>query len=136
MAEEALRARDDFLSIAAHELRTPLTPLKMQIEVLTLLARETVPSGSLGRKNLLEMLEKSNQQVDRLSVLMTELLDVSRVGARGPVLSREATDLSSIVRDLVKRYQAELERAGCAIEIDGEEPLVGRWDRFVWSKSS
>jgi PAS domain S-box-containing protein len=127
-AEVALKARDEFLLIAAHELRTPLTPLKMQIEMLASLARATLPPHGVGRSRLLELLDKSNQQVERLAALMAELLDVSRVNAAGPVLTDETTDLGEIVGALVTRYRAELARAGCTVERTGERQLIGRWD--------
>lgn len=127
-AENALLARDEFLSVAAHELRTPLSPLKMQLEVLTLLARKTIPPGSRGCRDLLEMLEKSTRQVDQLSALMTELLDISHIGTGPLVLSERTTDLYELVCDVIGARRTELEHAGCVVEFDGQRHLVGRWD--------
>jgi PAS domain S-box-containing protein len=76
-AEAALRARDDFLSIAAHELRTPLTPLKMQIEVLAQLSASTIPPSSADGRQLNRLLESSNRQLDQLVTLIGRLLDVA-----------------------------------------------------------
>jgi PAS domain S-box-containing protein len=81
-AEAAVRARDEFLSIAAHELKTPLTPLQLQVQLLVHSLRKgeltTLPPERLGA-----MLESAERQSKRFASLIEKLLDLSRIAA-GP----------------------------------------------------
>lgn len=129
-AEAALRARDEFMSIAAHELRTPLTPLKMQIDLLGRVAKQTIPEGATGRAELLEMLESSSGQVTRLVALIGELLDVSTIRVGRLALSLESLDLVELVRGVVVRHRMGLEAAGSVVAVRATGELCGRWDRL------
>jgi signal transduction histidine kinase len=86
-AQEAIRLRDEFLSIASHELKTPLTPLKLQIGRLR---RE--PLGATAT----EKLESANRQIDRLTRLVDQLLDVSRITGGRLRLEPETVDLGAV----------------------------------------
>src|SRR5947209_13477597 len=74
--QEAVRARDDFLSIASHELRTPLTPLRLQTQVLR---RLVAHGGTPAREKLSASLDTLDRQTERLGRLVSDLLDVSRI---------------------------------------------------------
>ncbi|HVK67959.1 MAG TPA: PAS domain-containing protein, partial [Polyangium sp.] len=75
-AEEAVRLRDDFLSVASHELRTPLTSLQLAIQSLgQRLARGMDPERVRASVAL------SGRQIKRLATLVDMLLDVSRIQA-------------------------------------------------------
>lgn len=122
---DAVRARDDFLSLAAHELRTPLTPLVMQISNLLSLAREhKVPSDA---DWLVKQVEPIDRALNRLRRLVGTLLDASR--AVGELrLERVELDLANLVREIVERTRGDMERAGCDVTVRTES-VVGRWDR-------
>lgn len=126
-AQDAIRARDEFLSIASHELRTPLTPL--QIHFQRLLRR---PGDSLlaDPDQLQQTLERCERQVQRLEALIDNLLDVSRISS-GPLrLQLDTVDLADIVREVAGRFAEELAAAGCALQLEGDAEVVGRWDRL------
>src|SRR5262249_23019604 len=71
----------------------------------------------------------AQRQVERLTRLINELLDASRIEAGHLAIDSEETDLAEIVRDVVERHRGELERAGSAIELALASPVVGDWDR-------
>jgi signal transduction histidine kinase/CHASE1-domain containing sensor protein len=125
-AQQAVRARDDFLSVASHELRTPLTSLHLQLEILRAArARGGNPEpGALDAK-----IEVIFRQARRLSKLIDELLDVSRITAGRLALELEEVDLAAVVDEVVERFRDESARAGCEIAITAER-VVGRWDRM------
>ncbi|HLM44492.1 MAG TPA: histidine kinase dimerization/phospho-acceptor domain-containing protein [Myxococcaceae bacterium] len=78
-AREAVKLRDDFLSIAGHELRTPMTAALLQVQGLSrLLARQPASLGSAlpGFEDKLETLQR---QMRRLRTLVDRLLDISRM---------------------------------------------------------
>ena len=128
-AQAAVQVRDEFLSIASHELKTPLTALLLHLQ---LLARHT-RRGSLASvppEQMLRMLETGQSQVQRLSKLVDNLLDVSRITAGRLHLERDMVDLAAVARDVVARFADEAEAAGVALTCQADSPVVGRWDRL------
>ncbi len=122
-AEQAVRVRDEFLSIASHELKTPLTSLHLQIQTLLKRARESQRHEDVGR------MEKAQRQVLKLARLMEELLDVSWVTSGRPRLELGEVDLTQLVREVLERFHDEARRTGTRLEPRGAEAVVGRWDR-------
>ncbi|MFY0571259.1 protein kinase domain-containing protein [Archangium lansingense] len=124
--QEAVRRRDDFLSIAAHELKTPLTSLQLHIQGLMSQVRqglERLPPERLGAK-----LESANLQTQRLGKLVNELLDISRI-AQGQLLGKlEDVDLVQVVRGVVDRSRESLARAECDLRLNLPPTMVGHWD--------
>jgi signal transduction histidine kinase/tetratricopeptide (TPR) repeat protein len=124
--QEAVRRRDDFLSIAAHELKTPLTSLQLHLQGLTTRMRQT--AEALPPEKVATKLESANQQTQRLGKLVNELLDISRV-AQGQLLGKlEEVDLVALVRGLLERSREALARAECPVELHAPDSVVGRWD--------
>jgi len=124
-AQEAIRVRDEFLSIASHELKTPLTSLALQADSLrAAAARGRVPEPIAHKADVIR------RNVDRLTRLITNLLDISRIGAGRLELELEELDLSELVREVAVRFEDELTRAGCELRLDASAPVVGRWDRL------
>lgn len=111
-ARQAIHVRDEFLSISSHELRTPLTPLKIQLQNM-LRHLDAGTFRNLSDEKLRKMVETSERQVSRLTALVEDLLDVSRISSGRLKLNLEETDLSSLVQEVVERYQPQLLAAGC-----------------------
>jgi PAS domain S-box-containing protein len=128
-AQQAIRVRDEFLSIASHELRTPLTPLKLQIQDLAERAR-TAKLLSQPPERVTARLENAARQVDRVTRLVSNLLDVTRIVAGRIVLEREPVELVALVREVLDRAEPEAQRAGYHIKLESAGPIVGRWDRL------
>ncbi len=127
-AEEAIRARDDFLSVASHELKTPLAALRLEHDLLTRVLDKTLPAES--RAPLDERLARVNRQLDRLSKLVQSLLDVTRLAAGRPALEPERIDLSALLEDSLARSQETVRRAGSTVERAVEPNVLGTWDRI------
>jgi PAS domain S-box-containing protein len=128
-AQEAISARDEFLSIASHELRTPLTPLQITFQRL-LRERSRERLDKVEGERLRTMLTRCERQVHRLAALIDNLLDVSRISSGRLRLQRERLDLSEVVREVVSRFTEELSRAQCTIELRIDGSVVGDWDRL------
>jgi NO-binding membrane sensor protein with MHYT domain/signal transduction histidine kinase len=128
-AQEAIRVRDEFLSIASHELRTPLTPLMMNLQRL----HRTVANGEgaqeLKGEQLARVVDVAQRQTKRLARLVNELLDISRIRLGRLELHPEELELGGVVRDVVERLGDEALWPGPppALHLDG--PVVGLWDR-------
>jgi len=122
-AEEAVRLRDEFLSIAAHELRTPLSALQLQLQGL--LER---PEGIDSR--IRAKLERACRSGDRMVTLVDALLDVSRITTGSFNLNPSRFDLAVAVKDVVERFREHAVRAGSTVTVRAERGLEGRWDRL------
>ena len=117
---EGVRVRDEFLSLAGHELNTPLATLKLHLYGLR-------AAGDLSPKHQ-SRLDTAERQVERLTVLVAQLLDVSRVGAGGLTLLTEHFDLADVVKEEATRQEAERARVGSELRLDVES-ATGRWSR-------
>ncbi|HZA50969.1 MAG TPA: sensor histidine kinase [Myxococcaceae bacterium] len=125
--QEAIRARDEFLSLASHELKTPLTSLALHAKIL----ESTLEGGGTASAQAAQrFLEQTNKQTSRLSRLVNDMLDISRIGAGKLSLERERFDLGALVAEVVGRVQPLLAEAGCEARIEVDDPVVGFWDRF------
>jgi signal transduction histidine kinase/DNA-binding NarL/FixJ family response regulator len=129
-AREAIRMRDEFLSIASHELRTPLTPLQLQVGTLRAHS-DDLARGLASQEWIEERLDRIARQGRRLERLIGQLLDVSRISAGRLTLDLERVDLASVVSDVEQRLrEAEaIARSGCTVTTDLEH-VVGEWDRM------
>ncbi|RKG88025.1 sensor histidine kinase, partial [Corallococcus sp. CA053C] len=123
---EAIAIRDQFLSMASHELRTPLTPLKATLE---LLIRQSSSGQGMTPERQRETFARLNRQVDRLTRLIGDMLDVSRLQSGRFTLTVAPVDVGALAREVVERIQlTRPERASqLTLEVP-EAPLVGRWD--------
>jgi PAS domain S-box-containing protein len=123
-AQQAVYARDEFLSIASHELRAPLAALLLQIQSLTRAGeRNASVMTRLGDK-----LAASEKQVKRLARLVDGLFDMSRIVAGKLTLEPETTDLVCVVDEVVSRFEEEARLRGCELRTHVAARPVGSWD--------
>ncbi|HEV7215205.1 MAG TPA: GAF domain-containing sensor histidine kinase, partial [Chloroflexota bacterium] len=101
-AEAAVRARDEFLFVAAHELRTPITSLRGFVQVLL---RQSDRHGEVDPSRLPEALRTIERQSNKMVDLITQLLDVSRLSTGKLLLERRVTDVTDLVRSVVAAAQ-------------------------------
>ncbi|HTM43502.1 MAG TPA: hybrid sensor histidine kinase/response regulator [Polyangiaceae bacterium] len=127
-AQEAIRARDQFLIIASHELKTPLTPLLLQLQGLERLASQ----GLSGERSAQfeNNLAAAVRHVKRLAELVEQLLEVSRVDSERLQLQREHCDLVSVVAQAVDAFKEQATRAACDLELTHCASAWGMWDKF------
>lgn len=137
-AQEAIYARDEFLSVASHELKTPLTSLSLQLQILarsvkgSLNARKKAGSTSETIEmpmRLAKNVGTCETQSNRLAALLDELLDLTRIRLGRLQLERENVDLSAVVQETVTRFKAEATQKGVAISVHPALRTIGQWDR-------
>ncbi len=105
-AEEASRAKDDFLAMLGHELRNPLAPIATAVHLLKLNSQD-------GITREVSVIERQSQHIARL---VDDLLDVSRIASGKVVLHKETIGVAALVA-------AAIEIASPAIE-NGRHTLV------------
>src|ERR1051325_2735561 len=124
--ETEIRARDDFLAIAAHELRNPMTPIAGRVGLLLKLARraaDRVPP------EIVSGLERLEHLVDAYVRRATTFLDISRISSHNLQLTLSPVNLSSVVRETVTSMCPAADSAGCRISLAVQEYVVGIFDR-------
>ncbi len=127
-AQLAISLRDEFLQVAAHELHTPTTSLKLHVQSLLRAASEHGPVLSV--EKLRGRLEGADRIIGKLSMLINELLDISRITSGSMRLTLEPVDLASVAQEVASRFEAQATHSRSALRLDIRGPLVGRWDRL------
>lgn len=123
-ATQAVELRDTFLSVASHELKTPLTSIYLQFEILK---RSTLKTSDNDPK-VISLFERFQSQLERLTRLINELLDVSRIASGKMDLHLEKVELEKIVKDICANFESEAIQKGSPITLTVKEPVVGNWD--------
>jgi two-component system OmpR family sensor kinase len=126
--EAELRARDDFLAIAAHELRNPMTPISARLELLLARARQMsggVPAG------LVHGLEALEGLVNAYLRRATTLLEVARASSGKLNLQAAEVDLSALIREVTANMLPLAESAGCQVRITVEDEVSALCDRMA-----
>ncbi len=85
--------KDEFIGLASHELKTPLTSIHGYIQILSRMVTD---------KKAQQFLQKTNQQVKKLSALVGDLLDVSKIEAGKLQLSIELFDIRKLIDDTIE----------------------------------
>lgn len=93
------KRKDEFIGIASHELKTPVTSLKAYTEILQ------VNLEFLQDAKVTEMLSKMNKQVDKLTGLIVDLLDVTKIQTGEMAYDYEAFDFDTLIYEIVEEMQ-------------------------------
>jgi PAS domain S-box-containing protein len=114
---EVERLKSEFLNVASHELRAPLTPLCLLLERSRIALRGGIDVDA-------STLARMDHQVERLTHLIDELLDVARL-ERGHFVGapRSAVDLGALVRDVVSDFRLQA-RAAIAVDVPPDAAVV------------
>lgn len=115
-----------FVANASHELRTPLTSIKLRVEAL----RTGAMDDSDVRDKFLAEIES---EVDRLSSMVNDMLDLSRIEAGQGAEERRELQLSILINDLWETFRVRAEKAGIELErkiTPGLAPVRGNEDQL------
>jgi signal transduction histidine kinase len=121
-ALDAIRVRDDFLSVAGHELRTPLSTLLLQTQYM-IDAPDDQPGGTVPERSQPVM-----RTLRRLIKLADEVMDISRIRAGRLRLEVEDLELTSLVREVAARTVMSMRAPQPELEVTAERAIEGRWD--------
>lgn len=123
-AQRAIAVRDEFMSLASHELKTPVTSLKMYTQVMQRRAERR------GDTDMTDRFVKMDRQIDKLTGLINDLLNVARIeGGRLEYLD-ESLDLNAVVREAVEAVQSITDKHTITIEGEIDIPAWGDGERI------
>ena len=129
-AEEAVRLRDEFLSIASHELKTPLTSLQLQCRGMQRAFKSTASTS----RRCPSWSSASPSSIARsiASSSSSRICSTSAARRRAVCTSPwRRSNLAGVVREVVERFEDELERRRLrASRCDLDDSVVGHWDRL------
>jgi signal transduction histidine kinase len=125
----ALRARDEFLTVASHELKTPLTTLRIQLARIRSHATSAPPSPLT--RAILDGAATAEKQVGRLAALANEMVDVAALSAGSIELALEDFDVASWLAACVEASAPALSSARCSVEFRAPGGLRVRGDRTL-----
>jgi two-component system phosphate regulon sensor histidine kinase PhoR len=116
---ELARLKSDFVSSVSHEIKTPLTLIRTFAETLQL---KRVPS----ERKKQEYYDTIVQESERLTRLINNILDFSRMEAGKKEYRFEPLDVNEVVRDVLKKYSTHLESEGFTVStrIEGRLPAI------------
>ncbi len=124
-SQKALTLRDEFISIASHELKTPITSLKMYGQIV----HQQLSEQGID-KTILTTLSKMNGQIDRLTLLVNDMLNVSKIQLGKLEFNEDSFDLGKMVRDTVEVVQASAPKHRIMIEGKVSKRVWGDKDRI------
>lgn len=124
---EADRAKSEFVSTVSHELRTPMTSIKGYADLLLMGA-----AGSLN-ENQERFLSIIKSNADRLSVLVDDLLDISRIETGRVVLDIKTVSLTAVVEVVLNTLRERIQQKGLTLRTDlpedGRDPMNALGDQ-------
>jgi signal transduction histidine kinase len=127
--EQAVRMRDDFMSIVAHEVRTPLNGLILETQLRKMhLARDNAAAFTLEKMHA--MVDRDERQIKSLIRLIEDMLDVSRIRTGKLSIRTTRFDLAQLVRNLLQNFAPQIDAAESTVSLVADQPVEGDWDEF------
>lgn len=124
--QNAIKARDEFLSIASHELKTPLTSMVLQMQML----KRKMDRGQADENTFLKASTLTLKQCQLLSSLIDDMLDVSRISNGKMNFTFKTSSLKEIVMTALESFSANVEERKIPLELDILEDSFIKADPF------
>ncbi len=111
----------DLIANVSHDMRTPLTMMKAYAEMI----RDLSGDNPVKRQQHLNIII---EETDRLSLLVNDMLDLSKLESGTQKLEYELIDISERLCEIARRYEGISERMGYKLEFTGDAPFTVRCD--------
>lgn len=125
--QTAVVCRDEFMSIASHELKTPITSLKLQLQLTQRRLASALGDGPMAAK-VSRAIDQSNHQVDRLTNLVDDLMDVTRIHSGRMIYNFKIGSISETLREVLNRHEALFREHACALRTRIASELFAKFD--------
>jgi PAS domain S-box-containing protein len=125
-SQDAVNLRDNFISVASHELKTPVTSVKIFAQVLK------KHSEQIGDEKAVNYLNKMENQIDKLTELIYDLLNVSRIQAGRIKYRQQKFNFDDFIKEIVEVLQSTetkhvlLLKGGTKAIVNGDKERIGQ----------
>lgn len=127
--QNAVRLRDDFMSMVSNELLAPLNTLFLEVQ-LRKIELERGNTGLFNAAYLQKMVGSDERQVQSMVGLIDDMLDVSRIRRRQLALRPREFELSALLARVVDQLQPQAAAAGSVVRLQAGQPVTGQWDEL------
>lgn len=114
-------SRQDFVSNVSHELKTPLTSMKVLADSLN--GQDNVPVELYK-----EFMQDITQEIDRMNLMIQDLLTMVRLDKKAAVLNIEKTDVAWIIEAILKRLKPIADKRNISLTFEKVVPVVAEVD--------
>lgn len=114
--EKTEQVRQEILANVSHDLKTPLTMIKAYAEMVRDLTYKNEKKRNANLNTIIE-------EVDRLNILVNDILELSKQKASGLILEESSFEIHNFLKDIVKRYDVYKEKDGYKIEYKNKEKI-------------
>jgi signal transduction histidine kinase len=126
---QAIQSRDEFLAIASHELRTPITGMKIRAQAMSRRLEKGDPTV-FDSLEVTKLIRQTNEGLNRMTHLVEDVLDISRIENNRLELNLEEVDLNSVTQKQLDFFCPQLIKAGIAPTVEmTEKAIVLKADR-------
>jgi two-component system OmpR family sensor kinase len=125
---DAVRARDDFLAVAAHELRNPLTPILLSVQLI----RGAEQFG--GNVKASAELDRLERLIKHFVARTTMLLEVAQISSNKFHLEPVELNLSEFIKGIVNDYTPLILRSGSELTTTIQKEIIARLDQLAVSE--
>jgi PAS domain S-box-containing protein len=115
--------KEEFIGIASHELKTPVTSIKAYAQILHQHFIETEDMQSA------KLVDKMNHQIDRLTKLIIDLLDVTKISAGQLQFKEEEFDLNELIKEIVGEMQHTTLKHNIIMQLHDSPKIMGDRER-------
>ncbi|HUS02324.1 MAG TPA: PAS domain-containing protein [Chitinophagaceae bacterium] len=116
------KKKDEFISIASHELKTPVTNIKASLQIL-----QDLLEDSSEKENVLPFLERSANQVNKLTELINDLLDASIMDTGEIKIKKSIFNIGEALQESADEICSRIKE--CEIKIKGENEVLVMADK-------
>jgi two-component system, OmpR family, sensor kinase len=124
---EAVRARDDFLAVAAHELRNPLTPILLCLQLI----RESERSEDKVKRSA--ELDRLERLVKHFAARTTMLLEVAQITSNQVRFTPAVVNLSEVINGVINDYMPIILRSGSELTANVQSGVIAHLDELAVS---
>jgi PAS domain S-box-containing protein len=124
--KDAIKARDEFLSIASHELKTPLTSMILQMQML----QRKIERGTAEMPIVLDATKLLLKRCGILNALIDDMLDVSRIANGKLTFNFQHESLKTVVMTALDSFSINIEEKNIKIAIDFRDDIIVNVDPF------
>jgi len=121
---EMIKRKDEFISIASHELKTPMTSLKAYLQLISRYSNDSIPD------QFTMLITKASGSLNKLEILVNDLLDVSKIQAGKLNFSKTKVEISFLVRTCIENAGYMFPDFKLRLDAEGDFFVLGNQERL------